>query len=192
MSRPFLLSLYQQPACGIRLNELRFPGGRGQIPAMPPLVVKAEVPDGVDVSSLLERYACTLQLYESTGAVRLPDELLFRVPRTRCQLVPSMEEPHQIEPLFIFGEIVIRECGSFRLRVVLQEIGGSSRGESWTELASIMTDPLDVVEPDQFPGEANIRTPLSQHLIDNGIVLHFPPGDDSINWEEDYPTINGV
>jgi hypothetical protein len=34
-----------------------------------------------------------------------------------------MEEPHQIEPLFIFGEIVIRECGSFRLRVVLQEIG---------------------------------------------------------------------
>jgi hypothetical protein len=32
---------------------------------------------------------------------------------------------------------------------------GSSRGESWTELASIMTDPLDVVEPDQFPGEAN-------------------------------------
>lgn len=66
---------------------------------------------------------CTIQLYDSAGAVRLPDSLFFQVQQVRCQLVPSMGDPNQIDPLFIFGEIVIRECGVFRLRAVLHEAG---------------------------------------------------------------------
>lgn len=191
---PRRLMLYQQPVRGIRLDEVRFRGGRGQVPAMPCLALRIETDEGVDLNLILERYMCTIQLYDSAGAVRLPDSLFFQVQQVRCQLVPSMGDPNQIDPLFIFGEIVIRECGVFRLRVVLHEAGESrlSRRQSWTEITSIMTDPFDVVEYHQFPGGAVIWTPLSQHLRAHGIVLHFPPDNDSVNWDEEYPTINGV
>jgi len=192
---PQRLTLYQQPVRGIRLDEIRFPGGIGQVPAMPCLALRLGTAEGVGHNFIPERYMCTLQLYDMAGVVRLPDGLFSEVQRVGCQRVPSMEDPNQIDPLFIFGEIVVRECGVFRLRVVLHEAGENpfSRGESeWTETASIMTGPFDVVEHHQFPGGAIIWTPFSQHLQAHGIVLHFPRDNDSVNWDEEYPTINGV
>jgi hypothetical protein len=34
-----------------------------------------------------------------------------------------MEDPNQIDPLFVFQEIMLRDCGVFRLRIILYEIG---------------------------------------------------------------------
>ncbi|KAA1070729.1 hypothetical protein PGT21_022433 [Puccinia graminis f. sp. tritici] len=180
-------NILQHLARGIRLDEGRFPGGTGQTPVMPCLVARGEVPDGFDTNSVsFEQYECTLQLYDSTGAVRLPDTLMFRLQPVRCQFVPSMEDPNQIDPLFVFQEIMIRDCGVFRLRVILYEIGQTR------VIATTMTDPFDIVEYSEFPGGARIWTPLSQHLRAHGIVLHLPPDNDSINWDEEYPTTNGI
>ncbi|KNF02751.1 hypothetical protein PSTG_04036 [Puccinia striiformis f. sp. tritici PST-78] len=186
------LNILQQPKRGIRFNGARFPEGRGQTPVMPVLLVGLQAREGVDINTVpLETYRCILQLFNEAGTVRLPDPLFSGQQQATCQLVPSMDNPNQIQPLFIFGEIVIRDCGVYRLRVGLHALGHNDHPNPRTESASIMTDSFDVVEYELFPGGANILTPLTHHLINNGIILHVPPENDNINWDEG-PTTNGT
>lgn len=182
------LNLLQPPVCGMKLDEQRFPGGLGQTPVMPCLVAKGEAADGIAQQSVpWDRYECALELYDEEGLVRLQDDLFFGLHPVSYRLIPSMEDQSQLDVLFIFNEIIIRQTGFYRIRVILYEIGRRR------VISSVMTDRFEIVEFDQFPRGANdaLLTPFSRHLRNHGVVLHLPPETDSIDWDE-YPTINGV
>lgn len=172
-------------------------GGSPQpdIPAMPCLVARLEVRlahnETRDQLRAIpyHRFICILQLYDATGQVRLPDDLFSAYQYTMCHRIPSFDNPFRLDPLFIFPEIKIRECGTYRLNVILE--ASNSPEATYTRIESIMTRELRVLEFGQFPDAGvQIWTPLSQHLRDHGVVLHSPGEIEPGHW--DHPVINGT
>lgn len=185
------LDVLQQLLCGARFDSIRYPRGAGRLPAMPALVARVQVQGQLDSHSICLPYrdqlVCRLELFDQTGQTQLPDDLFFEPQTARCHEITSMHNAAQTELWFVFGEIVLRECGIFRLRVILQD------NNNLGEITSILSAPFQIVEYEQFPGVARGRvwTRMSQHIVENSsIILHSPGNPEEENW--DIPALNGI
>ncbi|CAH7690228.1 expressed protein, partial [Phakopsora pachyrhizi] len=125
----------------------------------------------------MNRLYCKLTLYDQAGIHILSPELMVGESFTKIQWIPILAQQTgqvNLEPLFIFNDISLREIGAYRF---LLEAGiGDQENQVLTRtIARNMTDRFDVVNFNNYSQDAECLTALDRQLAAAGVNVHLPP-----------------
>ncbi|GAA5829959.1 hypothetical protein JCM3766R1_006716 [Sporobolomyces carnicolor] len=185
--KSFELIVLQQPEIGAEAGMRKSTLGRLPIVPAPvvQLIVKDESGEVLDVELPYLFCACSLRNSEGNTAVDL-------APAGSASTAPDNEEnlsalignlvrnPHRVRNLdgnsisvFVFEDMSVRMGGTFALEFSL----GEARQTHSPKLASVVSEPFDVVEWQNYPGRpaADTVTELSMHLHNQGVPMYIPP-----------------
>ncbi|GAA6013962.1 hypothetical protein JCM11491_003470 [Sporobolomyces phaffii] len=180
----FELVILQQPEIGAEAGLGKVTLGR--LPIIPAPVVQVVVKDDsgeiLDVELPYLFCACSLRDADGTTAVNVaPSASTSRENGEMSALIGnSVRNPHRVRDLngntvsvFVFEDVSVRMQGSFTLEFSL----GEARQAQSLKLASITSEPFDVVEWKNYPGRpAEDTVPeLSMHLHKQGVPMYIPP-----------------